>query len=156
MNETLSPHGNVMEMNYIYCVPCHNLLLNKRTVLEKAPVMILVAARGQCGPAEATGGPGWRGYHRWMLRDSSHHLSRTILPLAAAHPQIYSPLLWHFHRMDGFGVSGLVRPRNFYLFINFFYKSLTVPAHFSRNDAVTGYSLLIPFLFVVYSAASFT
>lgn len=40
-----------MEMNYIYCVPCHNLLLNKRTVLEKAPVMIRVAARGQCGSA---------------------------------------------------------------------------------------------------------
>lgn len=58
MNETLSPRDNVMEMNYIYCVPCHNLLLNKRTVLEKAPVMIRVAARGQCG--SAGGGDWWR------------------------------------------------------------------------------------------------
>lgn len=150
-----------MEMNYIYCVPCHNLLLNKRTVLEKSPVMIRVAARGQCGPAAAPGGAaGWSRYHRWTLRDASHRPSCTILSLAAAPPQIYSPLLWHFHRMDGFGVSGLVRPRKCaflkFLLLFFFYKSLTVPAHFSRNDAVTGYSLLIPFLFVVYSAASFT
>lgn len=87
VNETLSPHHNVMEMNYIYCVPCHNLLLNKRTVLEKSPVMICVAARGQCGPAEVTGGaPVWSRYHRWMLREPSHHLSRTILSPAAAPP----------------------------------------------------------------------
>lgn len=37
----IETHHSVMELKYIYCVPCHNLLLNKLTVLEKPPVIDL-------------------------------------------------------------------------------------------------------------------
>lgn len=74
-----------MELKYIYCVPRHNLLLNKLTVLEKPPVMTGAAARGQCWPAEETGGaPGREQVPQVDAEGAEHHLSCKFLFLAAA------------------------------------------------------------------------
>lgn len=78
-------HHSVMELKYIYCVPCHNLLLNKLTVLEKPPVMTCAAARGQCWHAEETGGaPGREQVPQVDTEGAEHHPSCKFLLLAAA------------------------------------------------------------------------
>lgn len=100
-----------MELKYIYCVLCHNLLLNKLTVLEKPPVMTCAAARGQCWPVEQTGGAPWREQVPQVNTEGvEHHLSCKFQFLAAAGWQIYLLCFVPFHRMDGFCFSSSVRP----------------------------------------------
>lgn len=78
-------HINVIELKYIYCVPCHNLLLNKLTVLEKPPVVTYDAARCQCWPAEEAGGAPVRVQLPQVDAEGvEHHLSCKFLFLAAA------------------------------------------------------------------------
>lgn len=115
-------------MNYIYCVPCHNLLLNKLTVLETYRVMLYTAARGQCGPVEVTGGaPVQSRYHRWMLRSVVH----VSVPRSCCSVDLFAFVVCNFPEWMDL-VSPARRDHGNVHFV-YFYKSLSQFLHISAQ-----------------------